>query len=589
MAEKLSEVYPLKWFRNRTKSRKGPHVSSQHLADLVHQRFHPQRAIDLGAGSLGFANRLGELGVVSYGVDGSPFNAEFLKGAQCYIPHDLRKPLSNDYIGKFDLVTSWDVFEHIPESSEPAIVQTILNLASDLVLLSIDSSTWGVGHVNCKPKGYWRRLFEKAGLQYQPELTKSLKEEILNDEKITSKWYGRHLLAFKVAQRFPRPYRFPRHQKMNIACLHWLTTSVGGINTRLRTYREVADYQGDRFDVFVSANQRTKFRGLLPERKTIRGGDSFITIDGYAPHHENNVQETYIWLAENYDAVMLSFLCPHPTKAYGDDPVFLPLLQGLKKKGVPIIGYISDAYWDTYKQFGEATLKLCDKCYVTQTAYADPLVKAGYRVRPAYIPFIPIEKHFSTHDRKDRRVVWIAQWKNIKGIHQFYQGIPRLVERGFSVRMYNSGIEYYKLRLLPEWKKIVGHDSFAPQYSGNGEAGYLGWKPVEQRARVLSIAGFMCDFQGHRAKFKAYQSGSYNNTTVEALYYGCVPVVHESVLKSQIPKELLLPVADLKDYPDVIAKYDISQYNRKQAREYVMDRHDAFRLYGDLFDEYRRS
>lgn len=426
-------------------------------------------------------------------------------------------------------------------------------------------------------------------MQYQPELTKDLREEILHDEKITSKWYGRHLLAFKAVQRFPRTYRFPRHKPLRIACLHWLTTSVGGINTRLRTYREVADRQGDTFDVLVSANQRTKHPTLLPERKTIRGGDSFITIDGYAPHHEENVKHTAKWVKERYDVVMLSFLCPHPTKAYGDEPAFISLLGELKIARIPIIGYISDAYWDTYKEFGEATLKLCDKCYVTQTAYAAPLVKAGYRVRPAYIPFIPVNEKLP--DKKffqAQRVVWIAQWKNIKGIHQFYQGVPKLLKKGFDVRMYNSGIEYYKLRLLPEWKKIVGNDKFSPQYSGKGGASYYGWVPVEGRARILSTAGFMCDFQGHRAKFKAYSSGSYNNTTVEALYYGCVPVVHESVLKSQIPKDLLLPVADLKDYPDVIARYDIRQYNRKQAREYVMDRHDAFRLYGNLFDEYRK-
>ena len=163
MQDDLAVVYPLKWFRNRTKSKKGPHISSGHLADLVYQRFQPKRVIDLGAGTLAFANRMAELGAESYGVEGSEFNEEFGDGAK-FIAADLREPFLPD-LGKFDLVTSWDVFEHIPESSEPALIETVLHLASDTVLLSIDSSSWGVGHVNCKPKGYWRSLFGNAGLE----------------------------------------------------------------------------------------------------------------------------------------------------------------------------------------------------------------------------------------------------------------------------------------------------------------------------------------------------------------------------------------------------------------------------------------
>jgi SAM-dependent methyltransferase len=198
MEEKLSELYPLKWFKNRTRSTKGPHVSSKYLAELIFNRFHPKRCIDLGCGTMSFVNRLSELGVRAYGVDGSEFNSRFAEGAK-YIAHDLSKSFHLDK--KFDLVTSWDVFEHIPESSEKVLVDTVKRLSSKWVLLSIDSSEWGRYHVNCKPKGYWRQLFVLAGFTFEKKVTKELCEAILADERITSNWYGRHLSVFRRPKR----------------------------------------------------------------------------------------------------------------------------------------------------------------------------------------------------------------------------------------------------------------------------------------------------------------------------------------------------------------------------------------------------
>jgi hypothetical protein len=224
---------------------------------------------------------------------------------------------------------------------------------------------------------------------------------------------------------------------------------------------------------------------------------------------------------------------------------------------------------------------------VTQPAYGEPLVKAGYPVQTVYIPFIPIGKP-SEKERIENRVVWMPQWKNVKGIKPFFDGVPRLLDKGYEVKLYNSGIEYYNMRKENGWKKVVGKDFFAPQYSGKGLATYYGWVSVERRAKILSRAGFMADFQGHRAKYKAYRRGSYNNTIVEALYYGCVPVVHKNLLRSAIPDNLVLPISDLAKYPEAIMKYDVRGYPRKEAREYVNDNHSAYKLYDEVFDEFRR-
>jgi 2-polyprenyl-3-methyl-5-hydroxy-6-metoxy-1,4-benzoquinol methylase len=153
---KLDELYTLQWFRNRTKSTLGPHRSSMYLGKYVYERFAPKSVLDLGAGTLAFGNTIGLRRVPTVSVDASEFNKEFAVYTE-YVAHNLCNELNLER--KFDVVTSWDCFEHIPAASVENLVRTVTNHAANLVLLSIDNSTWGKYHVHCKPKSYWIELF----------------------------------------------------------------------------------------------------------------------------------------------------------------------------------------------------------------------------------------------------------------------------------------------------------------------------------------------------------------------------------------------------------------------------------------------
>jgi predicted transcriptional regulator with HTH domain len=222
---------------------------------------------------------------------------------------------------------------------------------------------------------------------------------------------------------------------------------------------------------------------------------------------------------------------------------------------------------------------------VTEKAYGEPLLAAGYDVRPVYVPFVPLTVTRAVK-RDTKRLVWLPQWKNIKGIHKFFRGVPELVKAGFNVGLYNNGIEYYKLRLTEEWKKTVDWDHFVGEGGTRtvpaGPVQFWGCLPLESMPEVLLGAAFMADFQGHSAKHAAYLNGSYNSTIVEALYYGTVPVVHSNMLKSDIPSELLLAVDKIEDYPEAVRKFRLKDYDRRWAREYVEDSHNADRLYATV-------
>lgn len=383
---------------------------------------------------------------------------------------------------------------------------------------------------------------------------------------------------------------------MKVAALYWPTSSVGGINTELRAFRDEADERGDTFHVLRSANAK---RGLpilfQEERKLIRGGDTFITIDGEAPHGAM-AEQTAKFIKENYDSVYLGFLCPHPTKDYGDQPVFLDLLRKLAERKVPITGRVTDGYWETYAEWGAETIKLCKAVTVSQPAFASffshPRVKASRfpfsprkpePVRWLYGPAVVEQK---PERSKKPLTVWTSQWKAIKGIHKLLPHLPEIKHR---VELYSNGILYYQLRETPEWKKAVGLDYFGATtpsgaFNGKGVIPFYGYIPLEDIPCVLSRAWFMIDLMGvGKPKNKVYTEGSFNNTTVEALWYGCCPVLHEQARKT-VPGDIAIFVSEASQVPTLVndkklQAFAVSAERQGKARAWVRANFDRAKLY----------
>jgi len=375
---------------------------------------------------------------------------------------------------------------------------------------------------------------------------------------------------------------------MRVCVLYWPISGVGGISTFMKHMKAVADDRGDIFHVICSPNQKGKEVGLLPEPTEIAGGSSSILIDGYAPHHLSNFEKSADFIAKNYDVVLTAHLCPRPNKSYGEEPVFLNLLQELHAKNVRMIGFIHDGYWDTYKEFGIPTLELMQKTIIAQPTYAKPiLTEKHYPIEPTYLAIHPriLEENKLDGDQRNRkRVVWLPQWKRIKGTHLMLQGLPEAENIGYDVHLYGCGIDYYNACLEDNWKKMIGKDLFRPDCSGQGTATYFGTRPYKEVSIALQQATFSLDFQGHSAKYKtAYETGSYNYTHLESLYWGCVPVVHKNFLKNDIPDDLVLALDHPETWAKAIQRYASYNYDAEKAREYVLEHHSATRHYDQTF------
>lgn len=85
---------------------------------------------------------------------------------------DLREPY--DHGRQFDLVTCWEVGEHLPKGSADTLCDTIArHVASGgyLVFTAAPPGQGGDYHVNEQPQSYWSEKLKARGLGYDKDLT----------------------------------------------------------------------------------------------------------------------------------------------------------------------------------------------------------------------------------------------------------------------------------------------------------------------------------------------------------------------------------------------------------------------------------
>jgi hypothetical protein len=90
------------------------------------------------------------------------------------ITADLGEPC--DLGHGFELTTSWEVGEHLPEEVADVFVANIARHTSKyLVFTAAEVGQGGYHHINCQDQPYWREKFELQGLAYDKELTDALR------------------------------------------------------------------------------------------------------------------------------------------------------------------------------------------------------------------------------------------------------------------------------------------------------------------------------------------------------------------------------------------------------------------------------
>ena len=139
------------------------------------------KCLDLGTGAAGLVFDFAMNGIFAVGVDGSDFCRVNKIGYWPLLPNnlftcDITKPFSfmsrdTSALIEFDVITMWEVLEHIAENDLPDLFRNIgrhLNehgyFIGSISLIEYVDSIGNPYHVTLKPRGWWKEKLLESGL-----------------------------------------------------------------------------------------------------------------------------------------------------------------------------------------------------------------------------------------------------------------------------------------------------------------------------------------------------------------------------------------------------------------------------------------
>lgn len=165
------------------------------LAETFTKMFQPTKAIDFGCGKAPMTKKLIELGIAAVGIEGS------IHARSNYILNVDLRTVQNYWENDYDLLTCFDVAEHLEEQYADHLVKVIVDSCAgskrDVTLLFGAATVGqdGHGHVNCQDPPYWREKFESHGFTHDEPKTKEL-VALIRDATNHVWWVAKNLNVF---------------------------------------------------------------------------------------------------------------------------------------------------------------------------------------------------------------------------------------------------------------------------------------------------------------------------------------------------------------------------------------------------------
>jgi len=133
--------------------------------------FAPKDVIDVGCGTGAYLKAFRSAGITGYGVElAAAALRRCRENGLSVICEDLSR--KHELPWRADVVYSFEVAEHIPESGCENYVRALCHAARKAVVITAAApGQAGLCHINCQPKEYWIRRFTDQGLAFANELT----------------------------------------------------------------------------------------------------------------------------------------------------------------------------------------------------------------------------------------------------------------------------------------------------------------------------------------------------------------------------------------------------------------------------------
>lgn len=168
------------------------HMVSSELCDEVislMKEKHLEDAVDLGCGNAFYVSKIIESGFKCDGFDGNPLTEDITDGLAKVL--DLSQYI---HIGKYDMVLSLEVGEHIPSQFEDIFLDNLAKTAKKYIVLSwAVEGQRGTGHVNCRNNDWVINQMKLRGFKLTNDFNK-IREAVLERK---FRYFKNTILTFK--------------------------------------------------------------------------------------------------------------------------------------------------------------------------------------------------------------------------------------------------------------------------------------------------------------------------------------------------------------------------------------------------------
>ena len=136
------------------------------IADQIVRSLQPRRVLDAGCAKGFLVEALWERGVETYGIDISEHAIREVRLDMQ--PYCRRASLTDPIEGRFNLVTCFEVLEHIASEDTRLVIQNLTSVTDAILFSSSPTDLTEPTHINVQPTIGWLRLFADNG--FAPDL-----------------------------------------------------------------------------------------------------------------------------------------------------------------------------------------------------------------------------------------------------------------------------------------------------------------------------------------------------------------------------------------------------------------------------------
>lgn len=174
----LDDLYGKRFFRRRNRR----HDEEIKIAQIIYQIFKPEKVFDVGCALGSYLLAFKRLGCQVLGCD------KYMDNAKKYCDPEILPNLysadagvfwEDEVEGNFNLVEYIEVAEHLPQDNALNLVCNLCRSSSKYIFFTAaHPGQRGTGHINCREKEYWIKMFKIFGFAQDTEKELEAKENL---------------------------------------------------------------------------------------------------------------------------------------------------------------------------------------------------------------------------------------------------------------------------------------------------------------------------------------------------------------------------------------------------------------------------